>query len=293
MKNNTDEEIIMPTIFPDSATITKDRIKSTLLLQSTHCIHNYGNGNRVIFLYNKRDLSKTKIKFEKSSCNNTLVLGENVTINGSEIRFKGSNSNIYINESKRNYKLIIHICSDSLFYIGKNCYFNDFNNSKAIFFVYEHQNIIIGDECLFSYNVTLRNSDSHLIYDVESSLRLNKSKSIVVGDHVWIGPNVFILKGTIIGSGSIIGANSVVSGKTIKSNTVWAGNPARQLRTNVLWRSKNSNNFTNFESLKFVRFDNKKGFGIFKYDEEKTLLSSMDCITIDELLKKNKNRFAL
>ncbi len=277
----------------DKSTITKCSINSIPLLQCPHYAHDYERGNRIIFLQCDRDLSKTEIRFEKDCCNNTLILGKNVTLNGSKIIFKGNNSNIYINESKRNYKLIIHICSNSLLYIGKNCYFNDFNNSKAIFFVYEHQNIIIGDDCLFSYNVTLRNSDSHLIYDIDTSLRLNKSKSIVIGDHVWVGPNTFILKGTIVGSGAIIGANSVVSGKKIKSNTIWAGNPARQIRTNVLWRSKNSNNFTDFDSLEFARFNNDKGFGIFKQDEENTLLRSLDCITVETLLKKNKNRFSL
>lgn len=64
-------------------------------------------------------------------------------------------------------------------------------------------------------------------------MRINNSKSIYIGDHVWIGQNALILKNTQIGSGSIIGAMSLVSHKKVASNCVYAGNPAQKIKENI------------------------------------------------------------
>lgn len=55
-------------------------------------------------------------------------------------------------------------------------------------------------------------------------------KAIEVGDNVFIGWNTLIIGPVKIGSNVIIGANSVVT-HDIPSNTVWAGNPAKQITT--------------------------------------------------------------
>lgn len=52
--------------------------------------------------------------------------------------------------------------------------------------------------------------------------------SVTIGSNVFIGMNSIILKGTEIGDNVIIGAGSVVHG-VIKSNSVYAGNPAREI----------------------------------------------------------------
>jgi acetyltransferase-like isoleucine patch superfamily enzyme len=51
----------------------------------------------------------------------------------------------------------------------------------------------------------------------------------IVKKGVSIGANATILPGITIGEKAMIGAGSVVT-KNIPSNTVWAGNPARQIR---------------------------------------------------------------
>ena len=79
------------------------------------------------------------------------------------------------------------------------------------------------------------------------------SKSIVIGDHVWIGQNSLILKGTYVGSGAIIGANSVVSGKKIGSNSIWAGNPVKELRKGIYWLRTSSKNWGMEETLKYPK----------------------------------------
>jgi len=84
---------------------------------------------------------------------------------------------------------------------------------------------------------------------------MNLSKSIYIGDHVWIGQHAMILKGTNIGSGSIIGAMSVVSGKRIPSNESWAGNPVKQIATNVFYSSKCVHKYQDEETKESLVYD--------------------------------------
>ena len=77
-------------------------------------------------------------------------------------------------------------------------------------------------------------SDNHSIIDVASGKRINPSRPITIGDHVWVGQEVTILKGTAIGSHSIVGAGSIVRG-VVPPNTLVAGSPARVIRSGVTW----------------------------------------------------------
>ena len=58
---------------------------------------------------------------------------------------------------------------------------------------------------------------------------------MIIGDHVWICSNVSITKGVTIGEGAIISANSVVS-SNVPAHTIVAGNPAKVIAENVIWR---------------------------------------------------------
>lgn len=261
-----------------------------MMIDDNCIIHEFNNGNKIIIKDSEKDISKVDIKFDDDCFNNLIVLDKIVTINGSVIRFHGSNSTIYINESKRNYKLLVHIANDSLLYIGKNCFFNSLNNAKTIFYVYEHQNIIIGDGCLVSYNVIFRTSDGHLVYDADSHKRINASRSILVGDHVWIGQYSAILKGTKIGSGSIIGGNSVVAGKKIPSNQSWAGNPAHLIRKNIYWEGTSTNKWTATETEEHDLRDKTRY--VYRTDNE-SIADTIDSITIETLLEESRNRFCI
>jgi acetyltransferase-like isoleucine patch superfamily enzyme len=58
-------------------------------------------------------------------------------------------------------------------------------------------------------------------------------KSVVICDGAWIGSNVTILPGVEIGENAIIAAGSVLT-KSIPGNTIWAGVPAKQIKSEVL-----------------------------------------------------------
>ena len=53
---------------------------------------------------------------------------------------------------------------------------------------------------------------------------------IKVGNNVYIGSNSLILPGVVIGDNVVIGAGSVVT-KSLKSGGVYAGNPARYIKS--------------------------------------------------------------
>jgi acetyltransferase-like isoleucine patch superfamily enzyme len=55
-------------------------------------------------------------------------------------------------------------------------------------------------------------------------------KAIVIKKGAFIGGHSMILKGVVIGENSIVGAGSVVS-KSIPPNEIWAGNPAKFIKS--------------------------------------------------------------
>ncbi len=57
-----------------------------------------------------------------------------------------------------------------------------------------------------------------------------KTSPVIIKDNVFIGANSTILKGVTIGENSIIGACSVVT-KNVPKNEIWAGNPARFIKS--------------------------------------------------------------
>lgn len=86
-------------------------------------------------------------------------------------------------------------------------------------------------------NVQITSEVEILLHDYSYSVLGNKfnilpeiKKRTIIGSNVFIGHRAIILPGTRIGDDTIIGAGSVVSGN-IDSNSVYAGNPAKKIRT--------------------------------------------------------------
>jgi acetyltransferase-like isoleucine patch superfamily enzyme len=92
----------------------------------------------------------------------------------------------------------------------------------------------IGEDCMFSYDISIRGEDGHPIYDIESGDRINISKNVKILNHVWIGMRTTILGGTNIGENCVVGACSLVK-NSFDSNLVIAGIPARKIRKDVCW----------------------------------------------------------
>ena len=94
---------------------------------------------------------------------------------------------------------------------------------------------IIGANCMFSSDILLYNTDAHAILEYSSGKLKNHVRGINIGDHCWIGQSVKIMKNSVIPKDSIIGAFSIVCGKLDYEHSIYAGVPARLIKTNRTW----------------------------------------------------------
>ena len=100
--------------------------------------------------------------------------------------------------------------------------------------VIEGTSVTIGKDCLFSSDIQLRTGDSHSILNMEGR-RINPSRDITLGDHVWVGTQAFCTKGAQVASHSIIGARALVTGVFEEPHCTLAGVPAKVVKRDVDW----------------------------------------------------------
>ena len=97
--------------------------------------------------------------------------------------------------------------------------------------------IKIGDNCLFASRIYI-SDHNHGRYKGEKisdlcqnviDRDLDTSKSVIIGNNVWLCEGVTVLPGSSVGNNAIIGANSVVIGH-IPANTIAVGAPAKVIK---------------------------------------------------------------
>ncbi|ATV34784.1 acyltransferase [Fusobacterium pseudoperiodonticum] len=173
-------------------------------------------------------LRKNKIKI--SGDNNILYIGKNSLLRNCHISINGNNNVLYIGDDcVVNSTSIILDNESAEIRIG-----NKTSIGKAQIVSLEPYKIEIGEDCMFSYDVEIRNTDSHKIYDKNTNKRINEGNSISIGNHVWLGMRAIILKGVNIEDNSIVAGGSIVT-KDVKANTIVSGAPAKQIRENIYW----------------------------------------------------------
>ena len=151
-----------------------------------------------------------------------------------EINIKGNNNTFEIKEDTFIQKSRTVIQGNkNLVTLGKS---NEINGLTI--WCFENKGIIkLGNNCLLSYDIEIRNTDSHPIYDIKIGNRLNKSEDVIVKDKVWIGSGVRILKGVIIEEGNIIGQRAIVTKSIIEKNSIIVGNN-KIIKNNVRWEKE-------------------------------------------------------
>ena len=99
--------------------------------------------------------------------------------------------------------------------------------------------LIVGDDCMFAYDIVIRNSDAHPIYDAASQQQANEpAGGVCLEPHVWVGEDVKILKDVSIGAGSIIAIGSIVT-RDVPRQCVARGVPAQSVPTPGRYWSRN------------------------------------------------------
>ncbi|MBB6447581.1 acyltransferase [Bacillus benzoevorans] len=199
-------------------------------------------------IYNLIFQPKKNIKGKENKIKNNGAWAKNIKVkiigNNNEIIFK-SNSNlkdfkIYINGN--NNRIIIHensFIENGEFFIEDDGNVIIINSNSTICFGFhfaciEGTIIEIGEDCLFSSNVTIRTGDSHSIVNMDGE-RINRSNNVSIGNHVWIGNDCTILKGSIIKDNTIVGTRSLVSKKFSETGLIITGVPAKRIKSGVNW----------------------------------------------------------
>ncbi len=185
---------------------------------------------RVKLFMNKRKIIN---RFNVNGYNNNM----NFIPKGLELSIYGNNNTIDIDKTVPYFNGRIqigdkdHYCNNCVIKIGPNS-----AAGKLEIVIFEHNSqVIIGKDFMCSFDVKIWCTDSHSIYDINSKKLLNKGKSIIIEDHVWVCMNSTILKNSLIKANTIIGAHSVVAKKFNENNVIIAGNPAKIIKRNINW----------------------------------------------------------
>lgn len=165
-----------------------------------------------------------------------IYLGANLHVG--KDHFKGSKAETYL-KLKKGAQLhvngefkIMYGATIQIFENGKVTLGRSYINSDSL--IACKKNVAIGDGVMIARGVKIYDTDYHEILN-ENGYVLNPDADVIIKNHVWIGVNAVILKGVTIGEGSIVAAGAVVT-KDVPEKCMVAGNPARVIRENVVWK---------------------------------------------------------
>lgn len=176
----------------------------------TKCkIDNYGKRNKIIFL---GDCKLKRCHFLIYGNDNEIIVGDKVYAHKTLFRVEDGNGAIYVGN-----RTII---------IGPT-------NLTSI----EGHSLRIGEDCLFAAETVIRTGDGHSLTDLNGQ-RINPSKDVILGNHIWLGHRATIQKGVSIADNCIVGTNAVVTKTFETPNCAIAGIPAQIKKENVNWDAK-------------------------------------------------------
>jgi hypothetical protein len=200
----------------------------------TQIIREYGDvsaiRNNVVHLQDTPGSEFIGSSIEFAGTGNVLFVEDGTRLRNCRLRFMGNGAVIHLRRSHGFLRLIVTVFEESVFYLGPGATFT----SEARVLPTERKHVIVGSDAMFSSRVAFRTADPHLIYSVQDGERVNPSRSIWVGDHVWLGEDILLLKGARVGSGSILAARALIT-KNVPSNSTAAGVPGKIVNGGIFW----------------------------------------------------------
>lgn len=172
------------------------------------------------------------VKFVIRGRNSCVSIPSGTVMTDCEIRVYGDNCKVIIQKGNNSISNTILWVEDdkSQIIIGAG-----FTMQGGQISATEGKRIEIGNDCMFSSGIDIRNGDSHGIFSLETGQRQNFAEDVKIGNHVWLTKDVTILKGSSIANNIVVGNKSVVSGLLGKEKAIYSGIPARLIKDNVVW----------------------------------------------------------
>ncbi len=127
----------------------------------------------------------------------------------------------------RNVVISVHtkVKNSSNIFVGENTLING-----GMIYAGKESKVVIGNNCLISYNVVIRTYSHNYIKRDELIINQgNFQKDILIGDDVWIGYGAQIFPGVRIGNGAVVAAGAIVT-KNVEDYSVVAGIPAKIIK---------------------------------------------------------------
>lgn len=221
-----------------------------------------GDYNNINLCDNIEIKNYLNINIIENSNNCSMQLGANSISNKANLNLNGVNNQIYIGDEFNNKEQMTTCVkgNDNKVYLGNNIAIENYLflnvgetgknryikvDDRTSFYKTDIQNydnnssVLIGQDCMFSYDTTVYNTDGHAIF--QNGKLINQARECKIGNHVWVGWSATILKNCTIPDGTIVARNALVCKKFNKPNTIIAGIPAKVVKENVEWSSQTVN----------------------------------------------------
>lgn len=164
--------------------------------------------------------------------NNRIVAPEGVRIARLAVQFDCDNGVLVLGANTKvgGIQASIRIGQDSTVKFGDNINMTGICVITAL----EGTTVSFGDDVMIATDNQFRGDDAHAIFDISTGKRVNVSRDVIIGNHVWFANSAVALAGAHVGDGSVVGFRSLVTGK-IPNNCIAVGSPAKVIRRNIAW----------------------------------------------------------
>lgn len=172
------------------------------------------------------------VNFRIKGKNNKIIIGRKARLNCCAINILGNNCSIIIGGGSTIISNTSFWCQDD------NCRIvigEDFTMESGHIASTEGEQITIGNDCMFSNDIEIRNGDSHSIIKANTDERINWAKPVTIGNHVWLTAHVRVLKGSCIADNSIVANSCIVTHKLETPHSIYGGNPVKLLKSDIDW----------------------------------------------------------